>query len=69
MMVVPGSYLTNGLQAYWSFDEASGTRADLTGNGHDLFPSNAVATVSVPLPPVTVQVCDGAVGCASTVTL
>ncbi len=34
---------TPGLEAYWRMDEGSGdTTFDLTGNGHDMRPGNAV---------------------------
>lgn len=36
------SPLLTNLTAYWSMDEASGTRADSTGNGYDLTDNNTV---------------------------
>lgn len=39
-VVVPSSLLT-GLVAYWALEEASGTRADATGRGNTLSPTNA----------------------------
>lgn len=38
--------LLTGLVAYWSMDEASGTRADSTANGYDLSDNNTVASAS-----------------------
>lgn len=39
--------LTDGLVAYWSFDEASGNAADATGNGHTMVEtSGTIARVS-----------------------
>lgn len=40
------SNLTTGLQAYWKLDEASGTRADSSGNGNTLTDNNTVASVA-----------------------
>ncbi|MEI6350068.1 MAG: LamG domain-containing protein [Verrucomicrobiota bacterium] len=40
--LVPAFALTNGLTAYWKFDEESGVRVDATGNGNDLSDSNGV---------------------------
>jgi Concanavalin A-like lectin/glucanases superfamily len=47
--VIAGGYqppitLTTGLLAYYKFDEASGTRVDATGNGHDLTSNNGVGS-------------------------
>lgn len=43
--LVPSSLVTN-LWAYWNMDEASGSRADLTGNGRTLAQSNTVGSAA-----------------------
>lgn len=42
----PASSLLTGITAYWTLDEASGNRADATGNGHTMVPTNAPGSVA-----------------------
>lgn len=41
-----GAALTDSLEAYWTLDEASGTRVDSTANGNDLTDNNTVTSAA-----------------------